>query len=151
MFSQTVATMSSSDWSQNLSSFWGAFGTGRLATVGDRESLHITKTVKRVRHDRPWLPEAIKFKWSVNKVKPKGLKKVKNCQFNIGNRADAFRRRQVLKLSMRIRSHGKSTPAAMAVFLLSVFQLRFVLHKSELSCHLWQMSTGTEMQTPPSG
>lgn len=151
MFFQTVATTSGSDWSQNLWSFWGAFWTGRLVTVGDRESLHITKTVKRVRHDCPWLPEAIKFKWSVNKVKPKGLKKVRNCQFNISNRADTFRRRQVLKLSMRIRSHRKSTPAAMTVFLLSGFQLRFILHKPELSWHLWQMSTGTETQTLTSG
>lgn len=82
----------------------------------ETESLHITKTVRRVRHDFPWLPEAIKFKWSVNKVKPKGLKKVKNCQFNIGNRADAFRQRQALKLSVRIRSHRKSTPMAMSGF-----------------------------------
>lgn len=86
----------------------------------ETESLHITKTVRRVRHDCPWLPEAIKFKWSVNKVKPKGLKKVKNCQFNIGNRPDAFRQRQALKLSVRIRSHRKSTPMAMSVFFFSL-------------------------------
>lgn len=36
-------------------------------------------------------------------------------------------------------------------FFLSGFQLRFILHKPELSWHLWQMSTGTEMQTPTSG
>lgn len=141
-----LATMSSSDWSQNSWSFWGAFGIGRLITVGDRESLHITKTLKRVRHDCPWLPEAIKFKWTVNKVKPKGLKKVKNCQFNIGSGADMFRQHQVLKLSGRIRSHRKSTPVAMIVLLFG-FQLILALHKSELAWHLWQISTGTETVT----
>lgn len=144
MFFQTVAKMSGSDWRQNSWSFWGASGIGRLITEGDRESLHITKILKRERHDCPWLPEAIKFKWTVNKVKLKGLKKVKHCQFNIGNGADTFRQHQVLKLSMRIRSHTKSTPAAMTVFLLFGFQLVFAQHKS---WHLWQMSTGTETQT----
>lgn len=139
--------MSGSDWSQNLWSFWGAFGIGRLITVGDRESLHVTETLKRVKHDCPWLPQAIKFKWTVNKVKPKGLKKVRNCQFNIGNGADMFRQHQVLKLSERIRTHRKSTPTAMTVLLLFGFQLIFALHKSELAWHLWQMSTGTETQT----
>lgn len=144
MFFQTVSTVSGSDWSQDSWSFWGAFGTGRLVTVGDRESLHIAKTVKRVKHDCPWLPEAITFKWSVNKVKPKGLKKVKNCQFNIGNRADMFRQCQILKLSKRIRSHRKSTPAAMTLSLLFGFQPIFILHKCKVSWHLWQMSTGTQ-------
>lgn len=138
--------MTGSGWSQNLWSCWAALGTGRLVAMGDRESLHITKTVERVRHDCPWLPEAIKFKWSANKVKPRGLKKVKNCQFNTGNRADVFRQRQVLKLSMSIRSHRKSTLAAVTVFLLSGFQLRFILHKPDLTWYLWQMSISPESQ-----